>query len=997
MGLGDTVNLNNDTQEKEQPQPYVPLHVSVDMGDQSMGKAGASLSSRLRLGYVNEHGEIIRGFFTTNEYADPVKVFGSRFSTAMANPLYKDLQSLYAALENYVAVNTPEDLADGLFGCFDFRYLKKFNSYEEEKRFDERVNAFSLSYPPGPKEKESVEKFAQLLLNNGADAELVNSSKDSAAFLSFCRDILAAAHSAYKNRNTAVHMGQSAGGNVNKRNNAAYDYTAELGFSYLNCKSSSMSLTAGGRTLHGSFMVNARGVEISRIHPQYKDIGLRKIVIAGSGLKSMNRMRIMDYLTANLDRHAGNMFYQLDKSGTGDIRLVGVQGIDNDASFGCAEFRGKGINNRMSMLGDISIIDKEMADEILQKDYTLIESKLRLAGLSADEMEMSRERFDALKNKIQKGQIRVIDGENAWDELARPENLAKLRYKDGSKGNLFELVARNIESNNTLVDDFRAGKYKYVPLDPPVSTESSLGLSVSSDQRMNLQSHLQELQRFRDEIAGNYPESKQPVELKAVTESLGIAIGTLSGFMKSFSDEKKTALTDNERNLLRETLRTTENLSKAYLQKFDPPGIWGFNYELRRFGCNEAKNLNAYMEFAAESIERDSLEALNDKVRTQAAAIKKDADRLGEIERYFQATGDDLAAENTSPAQRGEADRRILQQIAPQTLLYLKEIAAISGKYPGDHPMQRECGKLLDGSDLARLAAQAGDAYGRTHPEGPAVQGIQALGLSEPELQAVQMIRQRAAEMQNGAQKTAELQNNAQKTVDLQSKTQMSADPVPGSETPVSVEKPEPNRVNAAEKTEKAEKTDARPEPDRKNLVAKTAEAVKTLTEINCSFEAVAGELSRGDLSAVQRKDLEDRFMNTHRQTVSRGLKDVIRMSGEFPDDHPLQSELGKFIQSKALDTILFEGVNVITKREGTARNGGVFGALGLSSEDVLGINRIVEKSRAIRESRKVPAGANRKVRAGAVKTNRGKTAIPNDRNSAGQKTKQGPGSGKFC
>ena len=44
-------------------------------------------------------------------------------------------------------------------------------------------------------------------------------------------------------------------------------------------------------------------------------------------------MQVLDYICGNVDRHKGNMLYKTEKDKDGKVKMTGIVGIDNDASF----------------------------------------------------------------------------------------------------------------------------------------------------------------------------------------------------------------------------------------------------------------------------------------------------------------------------------------------------------------------------------------------------------------------------------------------------------------------------------------------------------------------------------------------------------------------------------------------------------------------------------------------------------------------------------------
>jgi len=72
-------------------------------------------------------------------------------------------------------------------------------------------------------------------------------------------------------------------------------------------------------------------------------------------IRSLVELQIIDYLCLNVDRHPGNLMYQVNQEGI----ITGIQGIDNDSSFG---------RRRCSQIENakLKVISKSMADKVMK-------------------------------------------------------------------------------------------------------------------------------------------------------------------------------------------------------------------------------------------------------------------------------------------------------------------------------------------------------------------------------------------------------------------------------------------------------------------------------------------------------------------------------------------------------------------------------------------------------------------------------------------------------
>jgi len=139
----------------------------------------------------------------------------------------------------------------------------------------------------------------------------------------------------------------------------------------------------------------------------------------GRGLEMIADLQVLDYICGNIDRHGGNLFYQFDDDG----KLIGVQGIDNDSSFGKIVPQTDFVR-RMPLPATMGAISKKTADKIM--NLSMPELAFSLRGLIDEPsiqaackrlyvlqkcIEKSREKLDPNKQDIKYPYIRELDRE----------------------------------------------------------------------------------------------------------------------------------------------------------------------------------------------------------------------------------------------------------------------------------------------------------------------------------------------------------------------------------------------------------------------------------------------------------------------------------------------------------------------------------------------------------------------------------------------------------
>jgi hypothetical protein len=191
------------------------------------------------------------------------------------------------------------------------------------------------------------------------------------------------------------------GSRLDSRNSAMSAAAELLGVPRLLARSTDMRFVDDkGRVQEGTVMDFGRGLDLMREKPLFEQVADQPFAGEGAkGLRQLADLQILDYLCGNVDRHAGNLLYETNEKG----EIIGIQGIDNDASFGCfAEL--KEANNRLPAVGDMNCVSKSMADTILKLDHTQLRFMLRGRSLSERELDYAVKRLNDMKIAIREGQ-----------------------------------------------------------------------------------------------------------------------------------------------------------------------------------------------------------------------------------------------------------------------------------------------------------------------------------------------------------------------------------------------------------------------------------------------------------------------------------------------------------------------------------------------------------------------------------------------------------------
>lgn len=196
-------------------------------------------------------------------------------------------------------------------------------------------------------------------------------------------------------------LGLTDGSRVDSRNSLMSTMADLLGVPDLVARSEPMTIVdEKGERIHGTAMREAKGM-----HPDFPTEAAEKIGehslrnledSHGSGLKALADLQVLDYLCGNLDRNGRNMLYQFDQNG----KLVGVQGIDNDRSFGLLYPEAGGSLQRLASPEKMGVISASMAKKVMELTPETLKYMMRGSERSPQEMNAAVDRLKTLQKHI---------------------------------------------------------------------------------------------------------------------------------------------------------------------------------------------------------------------------------------------------------------------------------------------------------------------------------------------------------------------------------------------------------------------------------------------------------------------------------------------------------------------------------------------------------------------------------------------------------------------
>lgn len=339
----------------------------IHLQDTENNTVGKAMSSRETVEYIDENGKLRQGFFTPEKPVTQKK---------------KDVKEL---LDRY-SEKYPQ-------------YAHYFKKLKQEPKLYGRLQ--SVAY------QDRVDRDAGILMNYFVRAKWID-AKDKNQ--DFCEIFCGLAKEIEKIRNVhAIYEDNQIRVNdlTAKRSSAMSDVASALGFSDLLVKSRQVTVKRGDTEVQG-VMMDAAGPDtvdpskLGKKHPFYNmdasEFNKKEV------LKSLADLQILDYLCGNTDRHSHNYFLKMDFSDPKKPKLLGVQGIDNDDSFGAIEDGGV---MQLATKDNLKLITEKMA--------------LAIAGMKPEKLKEILKPYEFSEDQVTAAQVRLV-------------NLQSLLYQHNKRG-----------------------------------------------------------------------------------------------------------------------------------------------------------------------------------------------------------------------------------------------------------------------------------------------------------------------------------------------------------------------------------------------------------------------------------------------------------------------------------------------------------------------------------------------------------------------------------
>ena len=375
----------------------------MDQGSKQIKSVGGAQSSRIPMTIIGPDGQPMPGMFTKAEVFDPLgdinRVFSAAAKKAAANGKGL-LDGFMASYRDYYIQNPDKDHP------VESNPVMVLNLLKRCRKPNAKDTDFSMS-------QDNVARELGKVYGMTPEAFKAAVGKDGMKALSVGMERI------FFDVNIKTDEVKMSDQTRIDRKNAGMSTVAELlGIRDVVCYARPMKLKGpDGKIVDGTFMAMAKGEDPmapGRMGHYLDFDGLKHS--DGRALESIADLQVLDYICGNIDRHGYNLFYRADTDG-----FFGVQGIDNDSSFGQI-IKQKGKTRRMPLLNTMGVISKKTAEQVM--NLSTAELSFSLRGLIDDkaidaackrlyslqmQIEASRKKLDPTKQDIKYPYIRELE------------------------------------------------------------------------------------------------------------------------------------------------------------------------------------------------------------------------------------------------------------------------------------------------------------------------------------------------------------------------------------------------------------------------------------------------------------------------------------------------------------------------------------------------------------------------------------------------------------
>lgn len=381
--------------------------IRVDTKGKKLDHVGAR-SNRREAMEINKDGKPVQGFFTKE------KTFSR-----------KNIQPQLDSIKEYVLESKHPELLDLVMFCYEQTYLNIGNETQDVigavRKYYE-TNTYN-----GKTATNDIIEGAKLFVGEVED----NISIEDKLHLDSILNVK------YQYGKFTIDANEDS--NITDRNIAMSKVATLLNVPNLLARAERMEIDDGENIYSGIFMEKAVGKDFKHIMPE--DAEKFENPLDDPGFKKqVADMQILDFVCQNIDRHRENFFLQFSEDGK---KIVGVQGIDNDLSFGrILQGDREAIGDAANLFAQINVVSESMKESLFAINGETLKNALSDTGLTPDEIEAAAGRLEKVKNAITQKKIEVLT-----DEDFKKRSFESFKTEGVRTGTMFNRIALAFEEH----------------------------------------------------------------------------------------------------------------------------------------------------------------------------------------------------------------------------------------------------------------------------------------------------------------------------------------------------------------------------------------------------------------------------------------------------------------------------------------------------------------------------------------------------------------------
>ena len=355
-------------------------------------KVGGSVNTRQPLTFLDDKGREITGVFTPKKTLNvmaPLREKMDRLADRISDPVGKELVRTF--LDRYIAKALDENKNE----------TKNWTEAQKPAALQFLVNTVALDNTT-ELDQQAMERVMTELFSQELNGGSITGKVPKKVIKAMGEAVMDASGDIYANL-YAAHMPDGA--RIDTRNSAMSAVADLLGVPNAAARSRPMKLILpDGTEVEGTFMAEAKGLDPRNLSEEANGIDGTSLFggteedkqTVGKGMKALADLQVLDYLCGNVDRHQDNMLYQFN----GNKKFCGVQGIDNDCSFGILKPGHADHEKELCSLNDMRAISESTYRAVQRLTPEELRFCLRGFDLTEEELNAACFRLNSLKEKL---------------------------------------------------------------------------------------------------------------------------------------------------------------------------------------------------------------------------------------------------------------------------------------------------------------------------------------------------------------------------------------------------------------------------------------------------------------------------------------------------------------------------------------------------------------------------------------------------------------------